>query len=414
MKKILIVSYFFPPVNMIASKRYGTMCKYFEENGYMPYVLTTKHDEATAEGMRLDLNIPIDKEQIIQIGSVRRNDGPQNFGLNIITELLKHYKYYSRTIGTGDIGWYECVKAEEKLEMLKGIDVIIGTFPPMSNLFIALWLSKKLNVPFIAEVRDLISDYSSMPIGYKHAFWIDRVIERNVLKKAAAIVPVTFGFKEILKARYPKKKMRVVYNGWDGEWIDAKNEQEIRTEKYLYYAGSFYLHRLDSFQLLVSCLKKINAHREEKIKFIVRSDGPAALTVKARQIVQQEKMAEHVRVLGSVSEDVVRKEQEKAYINIVLSSIHSDDKALMTTVPGKVYELLKVRAPVLAVVPECSDVAKVLKYANKGIASIREKEIIEFIAKKHDDYAGNQKVDFFSRRNQAKRLCGFMDSLLEK
>ena len=39
---------------------------------------------------------------------------------------------------------------------------------------------------------------------------------------------------------------------------------------------------------------------------------------------------------------------------------------------------------------------------------------VEFIVKKHEDYAGNQKVEFFSRRHQAKRLCRFMDSVLEK
>ena len=41
MKKVLIVSYFFPPLNIIAAKRYGTMSKYFIKNGYEPYVLTT-------------------------------------------------------------------------------------------------------------------------------------------------------------------------------------------------------------------------------------------------------------------------------------------------------------------------------------------------------------------------------------
>ena len=38
MKKILIVSYYFPPLNAMASKRYGYMCKYFRENGYEPEI----------------------------------------------------------------------------------------------------------------------------------------------------------------------------------------------------------------------------------------------------------------------------------------------------------------------------------------------------------------------------------------
>ncbi len=54
MRKVLIISYYFPPINMLASKRYGTMCKYLEENGYKPYVLTTRHYEDRENGIRLE------------------------------------------------------------------------------------------------------------------------------------------------------------------------------------------------------------------------------------------------------------------------------------------------------------------------------------------------------------------------
>ena len=185
--------------------------------------------------------------------------------------------------------------------------------------------------------------------------------------------------RKILKTRYSEKKIKVVYNGWDGDWPEKHEIQEIHTEKYLYYAGTLYPHRLESFRLLVGCLKKMNVNRNEKIRFIIRTGGPADLTAQARAIVRQEGMTEYVQVLSAVSEEVVRREQEKACINIVLSSIHSEDKALMTTVPGKVYELLKEKAPVLAIVPEHSDVAKILNYTNKGIATVKEREIMEYI-----------------------------------
>ena len=84
----------------------------------------------------------------------------------------------------------------------------------------------------------------------------------------------------------------------------------------------------------------------------------------------------------------------------------------MTTVPGKVYELLKERAPVLAVVPDHSDVAKVINYTKKGIASVNEKEIIDFILNENEYYTGGQKIEFFSRRRQSKKLCRFIDCLL--
>lgn len=412
MKKVLIISYFFPPVNMMASKRYGTMCKYFEENGYIPYVLTTKYDVTMKRNIMFDSEIPIDNDNIIRIGSVRRNAESVGLGWTIVSSLLNDSKYYSRTIEINVMGWCNKVKSEIDLETLKDVDIIIGTFPQMVNLSVALYLSTKLKVPFIAEVRDLISDYSETPLGFKHAFWIDRIMERNILQKAAAIITVTSGFKNILKKRYPEKNITVVYNGWDGESRHSFKRQENPKEKYLYYAGSFYLHRLESFRFLVRCLKKINSNTTERIKFYIRSIGPADLDAKAINIIRQEKMTNFVYVLAAAAEDVIRKEQEKAYINVVLSSLNSEDKALMTTVPGKVYELLKEKAPVLAIVSECSDIAKILNYTNKGIASVKEKEIIDFIVDKNKKHIGNDKIGFFSRRMQTKRLCKFMDQLL--
>lgn len=73
MKKILIVSYYFPPLNLIAAKRYGTMCKYFEEYGFEPYIITTKHDRAFIEwNVRFDLKLPVSQKQIIQLGKSKK------------------------------------------------------------------------------------------------------------------------------------------------------------------------------------------------------------------------------------------------------------------------------------------------------------------------------------------------------
>ena len=60
MKKVLIVSSHFPPLNSMAAKRYGYMCKYMEENGFIPYVLTKRERGGGYLNSKLDLEIPID------------------------------------------------------------------------------------------------------------------------------------------------------------------------------------------------------------------------------------------------------------------------------------------------------------------------------------------------------------------
>ena len=416
MKKVLIVSYFFPPINLIAAKRYGVMCRYLEKYGYKPYVITTYYDRSQCPDVRFDLEAPINEKQIIRIGRMNSNHGIQSICGRLLLQVMERHKLASRTVLASDIGWYEQVKRKINLEQFRDIDLVIGSFPSMGNLFVAKYLSEQLKCPYIAEIRDLISDYAETEDGYKRSRLIDRVFEKRILSGAAGIVTVTPGFRDILRKRFPNKPYKVVFNGWD-EKKETRTELETDTRhevenKYLYYAGSLYLHRLESFELLVRCIKTINLKTEDKIKFIVRSIGPRELDMMAKKIVQREQMQDYVSVLGAVSEDIVKKEQKYAYINVALSTIHGEDAALMTTIPGKVYEILNETAPVLAIVPKNSDVDKVLKYTNKGIASISEEEIIDFILKDKFKYSGNRNIIYFSRRKQAERLCKFMDQVL--
>lgn len=411
MKKVLIVSYYFPPINMIAAKRYGTMCKYLEKYGYKPYIITTRHDKSCGLNVRLDLESPVNEGQIIRIGQARNNTDIQSVFCNLLLQVMRNCKISSRTLTSLSIGWYEMVKRDIYLNKLKDIDIIIGTFPWMENLFVARYLSKQLNCPYIVDIRDLISDYAEADEGYKRSKFIDKILEKYILSNADGIVTVTPGFRDILRKRFPNKPYKVVFNGWDEKTkIETKPKEKI---KYLYYAGSLYLHRLESFELLMECIKRINLKTDDKIKFIVRSIGPKKLDMKAKEMIKQENMQEYVSILDAASEDIVKSEQRDAYINVVLSTIHEDDASLMTTIPGKVYELLNYEAPVLAIVPPNSDVDKVLNYTNKGIASTSEDEIIDFILKNNTKYKGNKNTAYFSRKNQAKRLCQFMDKVLE-
>lgn len=420
MKKVLIISYYFPPINMMAAKRYGTMCRYFEKRGYKPYVLTTRCNRVNWLDVKAELECPISEDQIIRIGREDKNSIVKNVGGVHLLNALKSRGYESRTFSFSSIGWYEKVKEEIHLDQFRDIEILIGTFPPMENLFVAYYLSKELRIPYIVDIRDLISDYVETENDYKWTARIDQAVERYILSKAGGIVTVTPGFRDILKKRYPRQKFKVVFNGWDTRSEISKEflsvgERTLDREigKYLYYAGSLYLHRLESFTLLIRCIRKANERTVDKFHFVVRSIGPKELDAKAKKIVEQEEMQKYVMVLEAASESIVRAEQKNAYMNVVLSSIHEYDKALMTTIPGKVYELLRENAPVLAIVPKTSDVKRVLEYTQKGIASTNAREIEEYLLEEHKQYKGNGKISYFTREKQAERLCHFMDSILD-
>lgn len=408
MKKVLVVSYFFPPLNNMGAKRFGTMCKYFKEYGYETIVLTSNSHANSFLNTKLDLSIPEGIHQIIRIGRTGVSYIPETVSSQMVVQWINQSDRQSRTLSSATLGWYEKVKREIDLLQLNNIDIIIGTYPPMENLLVASYLSRKLKCPFVTDIRDLITEYSENTSNQKRSFIIDSIAEKVILHRAAGIVPATKGFADILRKKYPKSRIKVIYNGWE----DREERTKIRGAEvgYLYYAGALYSHRLESFRLLIDCLKEVLVFKEIRMK--IRSIGPETLDMKMKKMIRDNDMEDHIELLEAVEEGIVKREQANAGINIVLSSICGENQALLTTVPGKLYEILKEEAPILAVTPETSDMAHIINKTEKGIATVSKGKIIDFILNADRNYSGNQYVDFFSRKNQAKRYCRFLDSIL--
>lgn len=405
-RKVLIVSYLFPPLNCMAAKRYGIMCKYLSKNGYIPYIITAKSRKGCFILSKLDLEIPISKEQITRVGIIGDGYPICNLGLLLLCDYVHKQKICSRVVEELSFGWYEKVKRELDVKKYEDIDVVIGTYPSIGNLLVARYIAKKLKKPFVAEIRDLISDFNEVEFGEKRVGWFDKISERMLLRNANGIVTVTKGFQRILEKRYPGKKIATVYNGWDG----SPEKEGVPEKKYLYYAGSLYEHRLESLSVLINVVAKL--HQEMDLELIIRSEGPAHLNFKAAQMISKMGLSQVVKLLEAEKEEVIKKEEASAYINVVLSTIHNDDVALMTTVPGKVMELMNNKPPVLAIIPAESDVGELLKYTNKGVATIDESKILEFILSGGNEYRGNGKVTNFSRERQAKKLCKYLDQII--
>lgn len=408
-KKVLIISEHFPPLNSMASKRYGIMGRYFEEYQYSPYVITAKQKKGSFLSAKLDLDVPFDEQRISRIGETGLYYPVRNLTVMLLLDYIEKRNRESRVVDRS-YGWYEKVRQEVDWQQYKDVDVVLGTYPSMCNLLIARYAAKKLRKPLVIEIRDLISDYREAENGKKRTLLADLLLERIIIGNAAGIVTVTKGFERILRKRYPYMKITTVYNGWDdrGE-CNSSNRPETK-KKYLYYAGSLYEHRLESLMRLLHAVSGQDSGEAVEIK--IRSVGPENLDIKLKHRITELGLGHTVQVLKAEKEEVIREEQESAFINLVLSSVHKEDKALMSTVPGKVFELLHQKPPVLAVVSPKSEIGEILKCTNKGAAVIDENEILDFIRHTYSRYTGNGKISCFSRKYQAKKLCMFLDKVI--
>lgn len=414
MKKVLIVSFYFPPANTIASKRYGCMCKYMRENGYEPYVLTVN--------TKGDLEVPVSEKNIIRIGKAKsgtaflNKEERLNLKQSLIFEMIEASKLVFRSIDKASVTWVNQVKENFNTikERFGGADIIVGTYGPIANIMCAKYLSKKLNIPWAAELRDLISQYEEdIPEGYRKSKILDFLHEYYLLRTSSGIVTATKGFKKILKPIY-KKKMKVVYNGWDraNRNEDLKLDKILEESQYLYYAGYLYEHRLKSMYLFLNAFDKL---QDKNIKFVIRSTGPQSSDIKLRSYIKKKNLQDRVFIKETCSDLQVKYEQDKAVINIVFSDTQEDKPYLLATIPGKVMELISADSPILTIANPKSEIADILKNTQKGIVSDNEREIIEFIREDYKKYKGNaDMINRYSRKYQAKRLCRFLDEILCK
>ena len=410
MKKVLIVSAHFPPLNSMAAKRYGYMCKYMEENGYEPWVLTTKARNGSFLNAKLDLECPLPEEKVFRIGNLGTTYPIDDMIMNELLYIYKKNKVSSRIIEENSFGWFYKVRREFDLNKVKDVDLVVGTFPSVCNLLVASHVAFLLKKPFVAEIRDLISDYEEG--NRRDEVWQERErqLEQVLLESAAGIITVTNGFKRILQKRYPQKRISTVFNGWDCVLEDENTYSEEKDkQKYIYYAGSMYEHRVKSLKLLIDVIREYKLG----IEILIRSVGPEIYDEDLKSYVAKYNLQKQVKILEAATENIVHEEQRKAKINLLVSSLDASDDALMTTIPGKLFELIRLDSPVLAIADPHVEVNHILGETGKGIVTSKKDEIASFLEHDYIKYEGYRKeVEKFSRRNQTMVLCKFFDEIL--
>lgn len=408
-KKVLIVSFSYPPLNNIAARRFSEMVPYFDELGWEPYVLTT-HSIGDLAPNLLEKNIlrvsehpQIKKEKVV----IRKNSQRSS--------LRRQLGVASRSFDSS-YRWYSAVFCSPFLEKLKKIDVdlILASYGPASSLKIGKELSKLLNVPWVADFRDLGAlhrdDYDPRNIIFR---LIDRVIEQRLIQSAASLTTVSKGLAEELERHY-KKDVAVIYNGW--KYADEQKQgssninSEIFTAPYIYYAGRFYEHRMEAIYILLQSLQTLD------IIFVIRSLGPGKLNKKIIYMAEKLGVIDKVRILPPENESIIHAEQQNAVINLVvedMSTTYTSKKGVLT---GKFLQLLTYSAPILAIARKDSEIGHILCKTERGalhssIVGV-EQFIISILKEPSSYHLQTDQIIAYSKKSQARNLVEVFNSVL--
>jgi glycosyltransferase involved in cell wall biosynthesis len=249
MNKVLMISYFAPPINSPASIRVGKFANYLPEFGWKATILTVKELSYYKKEPRLFPNVAtddivrtesIDPMRLLQLLKNRKKKR------DLVTKLHQNGEGLTNKIKElfpidDKIGWIPfCIVKAGKIIKQDKYDAIYCTIGGTNSHAIAAYrISKKYAIPFVMDIRDPWADHM-----FSTRTWYNKILnnywEKKVFLHAKKLICVTEGMKKKIldKYNFPDSKIDVIYNGFDDfvEYQYKKTTKEI----IFTFAGNMY------------------------------------------------------------------------------------------------------------------------------------------------------------------------------
>ncbi|MEY4028921.1 MAG: hypothetical protein RJA90_106 [Bacteroidota bacterium] len=346
-KKLLFLSYYFPPVQVSSSIRIRHFYEGFIANGFTISVFTGKFPKKMAGEQTINLSI----SNIYHIPLIGLRRLLSNFILThytlpllwkkkvFISSLLSFRNRIPSNIIIGDGGliylWIAYFKAAKWIKDYK-ITHIFTSYSPMVDHFIAFLL--KCTFPHL----HWMADFRDLPVDVKYPHYLNHTIckyfLKHLLKKADAVITVSKGIANELE------KFRTNINIYSG-CISPEEVQRptiISPSFTINYTGSIYPDYQDLSPLVKIILSLIEEGKMNKKDIIWTYCGLHPFKYEQWLIPHFPKEQIDIKAYLPLSE--AQKRQREATINLVLTWSTSVQKGILTT---KLFEYLATGKPIL-------------------------------------------------------------------
>ncbi len=423
MKKVLVISYYWPPAGGISVLRSLKIVKYLRKFGWEPivYAPSNAHYPYADEDNFRDipdqlttLKKPIlEPFQLFKFLTGRKKTDPLNSIVQVRDQkhsLLDKLGIWIR--GNFFIPDARSLWIKPSVRFLKTylkdnpVDAIFSDGPPHTNTMIACNLKKELGIPWLSDYQDpwtQVDYYKKLAIG-KRAHRKHVRMEQEALNAADKITIASPSWKTDLES-IGAKNVDVIYYGYDEEdFKDLKKTNDPGTF-HVVHTGLLGIDR--NPVNLISELNKIKTGKKIRLSLA----GQIDFQVK-RDIDQNSKNIE-INYLGTIS----RKNALQLAVDadLLLLPLNQAVNA-KGRLPGKLYEYLRTYNPILALGPIEGDAAKILEDTNAGKCFGYEDKtgIGEYISNHLNDVRSSPKKDNiakFSNRKQTSLIAKYLDQI---
>ena len=381
MKRVLIITYYWPPSGGSGVQRWLKMSKYLPEYGWQPVIYTADNAEYPVEDFSLEKDICPEAEVIRRpiiepYGFYKKFLGikkEQKVKAGFINETGSNKAWKERLSiwirGNLFIPDARCWWVKPSVRYLKNylkehpVDAIISTGPPHSMHLIAMKLKEELGIPWIADFRDPwteIDYYKDLHLTR----WADRKhhrLEREVLEKADKVVTVAPDGARRL-GRLGNRNVRTVYNGFDRD--DDSQTPVNQSEQFtITYLGV--LSKIQNPKKLWKALSELAKEddgfcKDLKINMIGQIDSSVVRSI------DEQGLSGHVSLSPYVPHNQVSAVHRSSTLLLLFLMPDSEPRAkgLLT---GKLFEYMASGRPILCIGPEDGDAAHILKETQAGV-----------------------------------------------
>ena len=424
MKKVLIITYYWPPSGGAGVQRWLKMAKYLPEFGWEPVVLTVDTLHASYPVSDAGLMNDVSPElEIIRTKSFEplklygklfgRKKIPYSGFSNVQTDnLLSRLTRWVRGnlfIPDARKGWNPyALKAALNRIAQNDIQHIITTGPPHSTHLIGQAIKKQFpDIKWIADFRDPWTDiyYYRQLLHSHYSARQDKRMESNVLREADLVVSVCASNKTLLATKLPSSaqlKLVEVTNGFDPDDFQNLAISDPNKRFVIAYTGTL----AESYD--VEPIIKILS----QLKFNWELQCAGSIAPEIDELFSRYGIRENLNFRGYISHS--KSLQILFSSDCLLHILPNVDGAKMGTT-GKLFEYLGVRKPILNFGSVEGDSALIIEKAGAGRTFDRQDQVgvLAYLSQLNEgSVIISNRVEQFSRRNTTKIMAKHLDNLL--
>jgi len=430
MKKVLIITYYWPPSGGAGVQRWLKFAKYLRNFGWEPVIYTPENPEYPEADESLFKDIPTGIEVIKRpiwepynaykrfIGQKKEEKIQAGFlSVKKKNPLIENISVWIRGnffIPDARKFWIKpSIRFLLKYLASHPVDAMVSTGPPHSMHLIALGLKNNLNIPWLADFRDPwtgIDFYQQLRLT-KQADKKHHRLEKTVLSTADRVTIVSWNWALDFNRLFPRH-YDVITNGFDPDDFSMPNQKVAKTFE-ITHIGS--LNKDRNPELLWEVLSEICSENagfsdDLRLRFIGKCD------VSLFQCLEKYGLSSRTEKIEYMPHEEVLKESA---VSQVLLLLLNNTPNVMGIVPGKIFEYLAIRRPVFCIGPTGGDSARIIRDAQAGITcdfddkiSMKNALLDLYSQYKHGSLQNQEgEIDSFSRKDLTEKISSLLNEI---